>query len=73
MTRAIQLTLENCGETTCAREYGVMCEHIRARMDGYEPRCRIFQCRLFDKNGDIMGWLLRCPECLLAEVEVAGG
>jgi hypothetical protein len=66
-TRTVKLDLR-CGEKTCAAEVGVFCTFLRCRMDGRDPVCSLFNKPLTDSTGDIVGWLLRCEECLKAEL-----
>jgi hypothetical protein len=69
MAEIIQFEL-NCGKTTCAKEPGVFCQFLLARRFGTEPVCGLFRdskgdnLRLVDKDGDVVDWLLRCPQCL---------
>lgn len=63
--RTLKLEI-NCGEKTCAAEPKVFCTFLRSRMDGSNPFCHLFEQRLRDTNGDGMGWVLRCKECLAA-------
>ena len=64
----VKLTLEiNCGEKTCASEYGKFCKYLMTRMDGTRPSCYLFEQRLFNTKEDSTGWTLRCKECKDAE------
>ena len=55
------------GPLTCAEHRGRFCRFMRARIDGSNPTCALFGAALSDEDGDIYGWLLRCPECIEAE------
>ncbi len=55
-----------CGETTCAREFGKLCQFTRQRMDGARPRCHLFEEPL-KETGEPEGWLKRVDKCLEAE------
>jgi len=55
------------GETTCAIEKGKFCEFMRVKKFGQAPVCHLFNQGLWDKDGGLIGWLQRCPECLALE------
>lgn len=67
-----------CGEKTCARELGVFCPYVRNSHCGKYWVCTLFRSideyhiddyptSLYDAQGGIEGWLLRCEACLHAE------
>lgn len=58
-----------CGEKTCAEKPGVFCQYLRVRIDGFSPRCLLFDVRLDTSERDDMGWVLRCEECIDAEIK----
>jgi hypothetical protein len=64
--RTLQVEIR-CGKKSCAEKPGVFCQFLRARADGSQPNCALFGKRVFDKDGDILDWLLRCDECHKAE------
>lgn len=66
MTVRVSIELE-CGERTCASKPGEFCRFLVAKADGSWPRCVLFGQYVFDGDGSIQGWLLRCSECLAAE------
>jgi hypothetical protein len=61
----------NSGEKTCAKEKGVFCHYLKSRIDGFDPVCSLFDRRIYDKDGSIMGWLLRCKECIDSELSIS--
>jgi hypothetical protein len=65
----MRITLNiNCGKDSCAKERGVFCQFLVSRMGGSDPRRYLFDELLYDSDGGITGWLLRCEECKEAEV-----
>jgi len=59
----------DCGDKTCSSDKGKFCRFEYASVTGSFPRCDLFDKPLLDKDGGIMGWLLRCKECLDAEIK----
>jgi hypothetical protein len=60
----MRITLDlNCGKDTCAKAFGDFCQYLTSRRGGYVPQCLLFNECLFDSNGDVLGWLLRCEKC----------
>lgn len=56
------------GEKTCAEVPGVFCTHLRTRMDGHNPVCSLYGTPLFEGEGEVEGWLVRCAQCLEEDV-----
>ena len=59
-----------CGEKTCASEPGKLCRFVWSMKFGSYLVCAAFGAKLFDDQGDGLGWLLRCDECLKTAKEV---
>lgn len=62
----------NCGEKTCYSEPGAPCQFLRTRKFGTVYFCNIWHdldshLKPLNLEENIDGWLLRRPECLLAE------
>ena len=60
-----------CGEKTCAKEPGKFCEMFGTVRFGQIPICRLFPSEdaAYTKLKEKDGWVLRCEQCIKAEVE----
>jgi len=74
MTKTLTVKIK-CGEKTCASKPGKFCSYVGTAGLKAIPVCRLFPTAdnsytvLKTTGGDPLGWLLRCPECLKAEVK----
>jgi hypothetical protein len=61
---AMSIVLDlNCGLDSCAKAKGEFCQFFISSFTGYSPRCALFNEQLFDSEGDVRGWILRCQQC----------
>jgi hypothetical protein len=65
MTVNLTIPIE-CGENTCSVDRDKGCKYYRWDIRGIAT-CRLFGEDLRDKDGDVMGLILRCKQCKEAE------